>query len=84
MAIDTAKKRFAIMDFDIPSAPGMSPPDNQVNMFDQYSLLWLYYFEDDGPTPEPSEDTTRRIKYGMGLHHKNRLDARPLFHLKFY
>ena len=42
MAVDTAAKRFAIMDFDIPIQPGMQPPVNGVNAADRASLLWLY------------------------------------------
>lgn len=42
MAVDTAAKRFAIMDFDIPTQPGMQPPVNGINAADRASLLWLY------------------------------------------
>lgn len=40
--MDTAAKRFAMMDFDIPTQPGMQPPVNGVSAADRASLLWLY------------------------------------------
>ena len=42
MAIDSAAKRFSIMDFCIPSQPGMDPPDGSVAAADRATLLWLY------------------------------------------
>lgn len=42
MAIDTAARRFSIMDFDIPSQPGMMPPDGSITQPDRQSFLWLY------------------------------------------
>ena len=42
MAIDTAAKRFRILDFDIPTAPGMPPPDGTIDASDRVAFLWLY------------------------------------------
>lgn len=42
MAVDTAAKRFSMMDFDLPSQPGMGPPDGSVAASDRAALLWLY------------------------------------------
>ena len=51
MAIDTAAKRFSIMDFDLPTQPGMEPPDGAVN---RSTYLWLYSgIALDGPGGAP-------------------------------
>src|SRR3990167_10554901 len=42
MAVDTASKRFSMMDFDLPWAPGMIPPDGTVDAEDRTTFLWLY------------------------------------------
>lgn len=42
MAIDTAARRFSMMDFDLPMQPGMTPPDNAIVAADRSSFLWLY------------------------------------------
>lgn len=42
MAIDTAAKRFSMMDFDIPSQPGMLPPSGSVDAATRQTFLWLY------------------------------------------
>lgn len=42
MAIDSAAKRFSILDFDIPSQPGMGPPDGATSEGDRLAMLWLY------------------------------------------
>lgn len=42
MAIDTAAKRFSIMDADLPTQPGMVPPDGTIDVGARLALLWLY------------------------------------------
>lgn len=42
MAIDTAAKRFRMLDFDIPTAPGIPPPDGTIDGDDRVAFLWLY------------------------------------------
>jgi hypothetical protein len=42
MAIDSTQKRFSIMDFDIPTQPGMSPPSGSIDAATRLALLWLY------------------------------------------
>lgn len=42
MAIDTAAKRFSIMDADLPTQPGMVPPSGTINVGPRLALLWLY------------------------------------------
>lgn len=42
MAIDTAAKRFRMLDFSIPTAPGMPPPDGTIDGDDRAAFLWLY------------------------------------------
>ncbi len=39
MAVDTAAKRFSMLDFDLPTQPGMEPPDGTIN---RSTYLWLY------------------------------------------
>lgn len=44
MAIDTAAKRFRIMDFDTPaSAPGIPTPSGVVDASERAASLWLYF-----------------------------------------
>lgn len=43
MALDSAAKRFAMLDFDLPTQPGMVPPDGADSAFDRFSLLWLFF-----------------------------------------
>lgn len=42
MAIDTAAKRFSIMDADLPTQPGMVPPSGTINVGPRLAFLWLY------------------------------------------
>jgi len=42
MAIDTATKRFSIMDYDQVFMPALSVPDNTFDASDREHSLWLY------------------------------------------
>jgi hypothetical protein len=43
MAIDTAKKRFSMMDMGAPTPfPGITPPDGATSADDRAAFLWLY------------------------------------------
>lgn len=42
MAIDSASKRFSMMDFDLPTQPGMMPPDGSITAPDRLAFMWLY------------------------------------------
>lgn len=63
MAIDTAARRFSMLDFDLPFQPGMTPPDNAVIAADRASLLWLYEgIALDGGGPTSGTRRQRQIK----------------------
>lgn len=52
MAVDTALKRFSMMDFDVPSAPALFPTGADT-FGERLHGLWLYAgIEPDGAPPE--------------------------------
>jgi hypothetical protein len=75
MAVDTAEKRFSMMDFDAPSSPGMSPPDGASAFGDRMAMMWLYSGIEPQGAPEPesaTESTNRNLVIGMGPAAKQR------------
>jgi hypothetical protein len=42
MPIDTAAKRFSIIDFDVPSSPATPPPSGSIGQGARFHNLWLY------------------------------------------
>lgn len=82
MAVDTAEKRFSMMDFDVPSSPGMSPPDEASAFGDRMAMMWLYSgIEPQGaPEPEPeTASTNRNLSFGLGPSAKQKVHPWPSF-----
>lgn len=81
MAIDSAIRRFSMLDFDTPTQPGMGPPNAAPDAGDRQHLLWLYAFDAGGEPPEPpvASDEILRTYLGMGIHPKHNFDPKPLF-----
>jgi hypothetical protein len=42
MAIDTAAKRYSMLDLDLPSSPALGPPSLLSDVGTRLHLLWLY------------------------------------------
>lgn len=42
MAIDTAAKRFSMMDMDGPTTPGLPLPSGSIDAAARQTFLWLY------------------------------------------
>lgn len=79
MAIDSAVRRFSMMDFDLPTQPGMGPPNASPDAGDREHLLWLYAFDAGGTVPPPVSEAAVQFTYGMGLHRKHLVHPHPLF-----
>lgn len=56
MAIDSAIRRFSLLDFDVPSSPGLGPPNATPDAGDRQHLLWLYSFDAGGVVVPPAPD----------------------------
>lgn len=70
MAVDTAAKRFSMIDMGQVFQPGLSVPDNATEVGDRLALMWLYAADQADP-PVVVTNEIRRIFYGMGVHLKH-------------
>lgn len=67
MAVDSAIRRFSLLDFDVPSSPGLGPPNATPDAGDRQHLLWLYAFDAGGVVVPPTPDDNLIIRIS---HHR--------------